>query len=68
MRRKALTIKDGPLEGAVYELDLAVGEEVGLRLADGRVAVHRAELDKEYADSAGHTLHCLRFVSIASEE
>lgn len=68
MARKPLTVKDGPLEGAVYELDVAVGEEVGLRLSDGRLALHRAAADHDYSDSIGHTVLCLMFVAIAQPE
>lgn len=64
MYRKTLTVKDGPLEGEVYELVLALGEETSLRLPDGRAAVYRASPDLDYPDSTGHTVPCLRFVGM----
>lgn len=66
MGRKPLTVQDGPLEGQVFELDLAVGEEVGLRLSDGKMAYYRAERDREHADSTGHTVLCLKFIATAT--
>jgi len=63
-----MTVKDGPLEGDVYELALAVDEQTELRLPDGRVAVYRAKPDPDYADSTGHGMRCLRFVGFKSVE
>ncbi len=68
MGRKALTANDGPLAGEVFELDLAMEEEVRLRLPEGGFAIYRVKPDPDYADSTGHRVPCLRFVSIAPEE
>ena len=59
-----MTVKDGPLEGDVYELALELDEETSLRLPDGRVAVYRVSPDLEYPDSTGHAVRCLRFVGM----
>jgi hypothetical protein len=68
MGRKPLTVKDGPLEGKVYELDLAVDEQVRLRLPEGGFAVHRVQGDPDYVDSTGHHVPCLVFVAIEPAE
>jgi hypothetical protein len=68
MNRKTLTVKDGPLEGQVYELALDPDEETSLRLSDGRVAVYRVSPDPDYPDSTGHTVRCLRFVGMDPAE
>lgn len=68
MGRKPLTVKDGPLEGEVFELDLAVGEEVRLRLPAGGFAVYRVAPDRDYVDSTGHRVPCLVFVATLPAE
>ena len=35
-----MTVKDGPLEGEIYELSLDLDEETSLRLPDGTFAVY----------------------------
>jgi hypothetical protein len=67
-RRKPLTVKDGPLAGEVFELDLEFDEEARLRTSEGKVAVYRASPDLDYVDSTGHHLHCLRFVAMDPSE
>lgn len=68
MGRKALTVKDGPLAGGVYELDLAADEEVRLRLPDGGFARYQARPDLDYVDSTGHHVLCLMFVTLEAPE
>lgn len=68
MGRKPLTVKDGPLEGQVYELDLAVGEQARLRLPQGGFALYRVEADADYVDSTGHHVPCLVFAALEAAE
>ena len=68
MGRKPLTANDGPLAGQVFELDLAMDEEVRLRLPDGGFAIYRVAPDPEYVDSTGHRVPCLTFVAVVPVE
>jgi hypothetical protein len=58
-----MTVRDGPLGGEVFELDLAVDEQVKLRLPDGGSAVYRAAPDRDHPDSTGNPVLCLALVA-----
>jgi hypothetical protein len=41
MARKSYEVKDGPLEGQVYALDVTDKQELHFKLDDGRTAIYR---------------------------
>ena len=63
-----MTVKDGPLEGEIYELSLDLDEETSLRLPDGTFAIYVVKPDVDYPDSRGHSVRCLRFVGLDARE